>query len=106
MRKCSISISLQTLLFLPTPSFRQPSWSLLWLSFLCSDLGAHVDGYVALVATTVIVGETAVTGKKADAIQAAKVASDAIIRLLQPGKKNSELTPLIEKVWPRCLEGA
>ncbi len=63
-----------------------------------SDLGAHVDGYVALVATTVVIGETEVTGKKADAIQAAKVASDAIIRLLQPGKKNSELTPLIEKV--------
>ena len=70
----------------------------------CSDLGAHVDGYVALVATTVVVGEAEVTGKKADAIQAAKVASDAIIRLLQPGKKNSELTPLIEKVRcrPRC----
>ena len=63
-----------------------------------SDLGAHVDGYVALVATTVVIGETEVTGRKADAIQAAKVASEAIIRLLQPGKKNSELTPLIEKV--------
>jgi methionine aminopeptidase len=67
-----------------------------------SDLGAHVDGYVALVATTVVIGETEVTGKKADAIQAAKVASDAIIRLLQPGKKNSELTPLIEKVRRRA----
>jgi hypothetical protein len=63
-----------------------------------SDLGAHVDGYVALVATTVVIGEKEVTGRKADALQAAKVASEAIIRLLQPGKKNSELTPLIEKV--------
>ena len=45
-----------------------------------------------------MIGETEVTGRKADAIQAAKVASEAIIRLLQPGKKNSELTPLIEKV--------
>ena len=63
-----------------------------------SDLGAHVDGYVALVASTVVIGEPEVTGRKADAIQACKVASDAIIRLLQPGKKNSELTPLIEKV--------
>lgn len=57
-----------------------------------------MDGYVALLATTLVVGEKEVTGRKADAILAAKVASDAVIRLLQPGKKNSELTPLIEKV--------
>mmetsp|Transcript_55596 Transcript_55596/g.146685 ORF Transcript_55596/g.146685 Transcript_55596/m.146685 type:complete len:374 (-) Transcript_55596:327-1448(-) len=61
------------------------------------DLGAHVDGYVALAATTVVVGEGEITGRKADALQAAKVAADTIIRLLQPGKKNSELTGLIEK---------
>jgi methionine aminopeptidase len=39
-----------------------------------SDLGVHVDGYVALVATTVVVGN--VPGKAADAIMAAKTASD------------------------------
>jgi len=59
------------------------------------DLGVHVDGYVALVATTVVVGP--VTGRAADAILACKAASDVIIRMLQPGKKNSEITPLLEK---------
>ena len=58
---------------------------------------------MALVATTVVIGEKEVTGRKADALQAAKVASEAIIRLLQPGKKNSELTPLIEKVLHSAL---
>ena len=27
---------------------------------MCSDLGVHIDGYVALVATSVVVGETEV----------------------------------------------
>lgn len=45
----------------------------------------HVDGYVALVATTVVVGTGPVTGRAADAIAACKSASDIIIRMLQPG---------------------
>mmetsp|Transcript_29139 Transcript_29139/g.46908 ORF Transcript_29139/g.46908 Transcript_29139/m.46908 type:complete len:377 (+) Transcript_29139:61-1191(+) len=61
------------------------------------DLGVHVDGYVALVATTVVVGSGPVTGRAADAIMACKTAGDVIIRMLQPGKKNSEITPLLEK---------
>lgn len=50
-----------------------------------SDLGVHVDGYVALVATTVVVGSGPVTGRAADAIMACKTAGDVIIRMLQPG---------------------
>jgi len=61
------------------------------------DLGVHVDGYVALVATTVVVSNGPVTGRAADAIMACQKASDVIIRMLQPGKKNSEITPLLEK---------
>ena len=39
-----------------------------------SDLGVHIDGYIALVAHTVVVGATAqnpASGKAADAILAA-----------------------------------
>lgn len=50
-----------------------------------SDLGVHVDGYVALVATTVIVGGGDANPRAADAIMACKTASDVIIRMLQPG---------------------
>jgi curved DNA binding protein len=61
------------------------------------DLGVHVDGYVALVATTVVVGAAEVTGKAADAIMAAKTAADVIIRCIKHGKKNHEITPLVER---------
>ena len=47
-----------------------------------------------------------ITGRKAEAIQAARVASDAIIRMIQPGKKNSEITPIIEKVSRRHVPRA
>ena len=51
-----------------------------------SDLGVHVDGYVALVAKTVVVGGAKpVTGRAADAIMACKTASEVILRMLQPG---------------------
>lgn len=50
-----------------------------------SDLGVHVDGYVALVATTLVVGQSTVTGRAADAIIAAKTAADVIIRCLKQG---------------------
>jgi|LauGreDrversion2_3_1035106.scaffolds.fasta_scaffold187416_1 methionine aminopeptidase len=58
-----------------------------------SDLGVHVDGYVALVAKTVVVGGTKpVTGRAADAIMACKTASEVILRMLQPGI-NPKLNP-------------
>lgn len=36
-----------------------------------SDLGCHIDGYIATVAHTVVVGEAEVTGPKADVMTAA-----------------------------------
>lgn len=51
-----------------------------------SELGAHVDGYAANVGDTIVVGETEVTGRKADLITAARVAGEAALRLLKPGK--------------------
>jgi curved DNA binding protein len=59
------------------------------------DLGVHVDGYVALVATTIIVGGSAVNPRAADAIMAAKTAADVIIRCLKGDMKNNQITPLI-----------
>lgn len=59
--------------------------SILTRTGFCSDLGVHVDGYVALVATTIVVGQTEITGKAADAIMAAKTAADVIIRCLKDG---------------------
>jgi curved DNA binding protein len=66
------------------------------------DLGAHIDGFIAVAAHTVIVGaskDTKVTGRKADAILAAHYAMEAAIRMLKPGQyKNMDITDSIQKI--------
>ena len=65
------------------------------------DLGAHVDGYIAVVANTVVLmGDmnAPVTGVQADAMQAAVTAGEAAIRKLRPGVSNSEVAAVIAKV--------
>ena len=61
----------------------------------------HVDGFPAMVGHTLVVGATKekpVTGKAADVIQAAYVASEAALRLLRPGNKNFEVTDAVQKI--------
>lgn len=66
------------------------------------DLGAHVDGFIAVVAHTLVVGasnDAKVTGKKADVILAAHNALEAAIRMLKPGvHKNTDVTDMIQKI--------
>lgn len=53
----------------------------------CRDLGAHIDGFIAVVAHTIIVGaspDKKITGRKADVFLAAYHASQAALRLLKP----------------------
>jgi methionine aminopeptidase len=50
-----------------------------------SDLGAHVDGFIAAVAHTVVVGSSKIIGRQADALLAAHYASEAALRLMKPG---------------------
>lgn len=54
----------------------------------CSDLGCHIDGFIATQAQTVLVAasfDTPVTGKAADLLEAARTAFNAAIRLVKPG---------------------
>jgi methionine aminopeptidase len=65
-----------------------------------SDLGAQLDGFVGVCATTIVVGaskENPVTGPKADAIAAAYTAAQAALRLLTPGKHASDVGKVIDK---------
>jgi hypothetical protein len=55
----------------------------------CSDLGAHIDGFAAVVAHTLVLQEGPVTGKAADVIAAANTAAEVALRLVRPGKKVS-----------------
>jgi hypothetical protein len=56
-----------------------------------SDLGCHIDGWIATQATTIQVNPggvaTPITGRAADAVKAARTAFDVAIRLIKPGKK-------------------
>ncbi len=51
------------------------------------DMGAHIDGFIAVVAHTVVVGVDKVTGRQADALLAAHLASEAALRLVKPGNE-------------------
>lgn len=66
--------------------------------FLCSniqndhfqhrDLGVQIDGFMALVAHTLVVGATGpVSGRKADVIAAANAAAEVVARTLKAGAK-------------------
>jgi methionine aminopeptidase len=59
------------------------------------DLGAHFDGFMALVAHTIVVQadpNLPVTDKKADVILAAYKGVQAAFRLLKPGNINNQVT--------------
>ena len=51
------------------------------------DLGAHIDGFCAVVAHTIVLGKC--NGKKADAIAAAWSAAQSALRLMKPKNKVS-----------------
>ncbi|CAF1671083.1 unnamed protein product [Adineta ricciae] len=65
------------------------------------DLGCHIDGYVAVVAHTLIVGATRekkVTGRRADCILAAYYAAEAALRLVKPTENNTAVTEVIDRI--------
>lgn len=64
------------------------------------DLGVHVDGYVAVVAHTLLctAGTDPLTGRKADVVMAAWTAAEAAQRMLKDGASNNEITKVIAQV--------
>jgi curved DNA binding protein len=65
------------------------------------DLGAHIDGFIAVVAYTLVVGaskDNKVKGRKADVILAAYNAAQATLRLVKDGKGNYGVTEAVQKV--------
>jgi len=66
------------------------------------DLGAHIDGFIAVVAHTLVVGvnkdSSQLTGRKADAMLAAHLASEAALRLVKPGNETYEVTETVTKI--------
>ncbi|KAG8452432.1 hypothetical protein GDO86_004290 [Hymenochirus boettgeri] len=67
------------------------------------DLGVHVDGFIANVAHSFVVGaskEHPVTGRKADVLKAAHLCAEAALRLVKPGNQNTQVTEAWNKIAP------
>merc|ERR1712072_1184277 len=64
------------------------------------DMGAHIDGFIAVVAHTVVISDekTKITGRKADTILAAHLASEAALRLVKPGNETYIVTDTVQKI--------
>uniref|UniRef100_A0A182WA95 Peptidase M24 domain-containing protein n=1 Tax=Anopheles minimus TaxID=112268 RepID=A0A182WA95_9DIPT len=65
------------------------------------DLGAHIDGFIAVSAHTIVVGatpENKCKGRAADVVLAAYHASQAALRLLKDGTGNYAVTDAVQKI--------
>ncbi|KAF0763391.1 proliferation-associated protein 2G4 [Aphis craccivora] len=65
------------------------------------DLGVHLDGFISMIAHTVVVGanpDNKVTDKKANCFLAAHYASQAALRLMRPGNDTYQITDMVMKV--------
>ncbi|XP_077294363.1 proliferation-associated protein 2G4 [Arctopsyche grandis] len=71
------------------------------------DLGAHIDGFIAVVAHSIIVSKPVeneeaekkkVTGRQADVLKAAYLASEVALRLLKSGNETGAVTDAVNKV--------
>ncbi|XP_060527415.1 proliferation-associated protein 2G4 [Cylas formicarius] len=85
--------------FSPVPS--EPDYTLKSGDVAKIDLGAHIDGFIAVVAHTVVVGASpseVIKGRKADVILAAHYASQAALRLLKPENETYTITDAVQKV--------
>jgi len=84
-----------------SPLLSEPDSTLADGDLVKIDLGAHIDGFIAVVAHSFVIGASAenpVTGRKADAMMAAHLASEAALRLVKPGNDNIEVTETLNKV--------
>jgi len=65
------------------------------------DMGAHVDGYIAVVAHTLVLGaskDKPIEGKVADVMLAAHYAAEAASRLVKPTATSYQVTDAVQKI--------
>jgi len=63
------------------------------------DMGVHIDGFIAMVANTVMVSADGApaTGRKADVMMAVAVAAEAALATIKPECSNKDVTAVIER---------
>jgi len=84
-----------------SPLASEPDTTLAGGDLVKLDMGAHIDGFIAVVAHTLAVGasvDNPVTGRQADALMAAHLASEAALRLVKPGNQTYEVTEVVGKI--------
>lgn len=96
---CALSLNNTICHFSPIAS--DPEILLKFDDIVKIQIGAHIDGFSAQVAHTIVVGasvDAPVTGRKADTIMAAHYCVEAAMRTLVPGNTNWQVTEIIQKV--------
>ncbi|CAG7713870.1 unnamed protein product [Allacma fusca] len=84
-----------------SPLQTEPDYVLQENDVIKIDLGSHIDGFIAVVAHTLVVGaskDTKVTGRRADVVLAAHYASEAALRLVKPGNDSDKVTEAVGKI--------
>ena len=84
-----------------TPLQSEPDMTLADGDVVKIDFGVHIDGFIACVGHTLVVGATKdnkITGRKADVLSAAYYAAECAYRLVKAGNSNQQVTDVVEKV--------
>merc|ERR1712183_362363 len=84
-----------------SPLLSEPDVTLADGDLVKIDLGVHIDGFIACVGHSIVVGsskENKITGRKADVLLAAYYAAEIALRLVKAGNNNNQVTEVVEKV--------
>jgi len=82
-----------------SPLLTEPDYLLKEEDVCKIDMGAHIDGFIAVVAHTLVVEPKGkLTGRKADVILAAHYASEAALRLVRPASESDKVTETVQKI--------
>lgn len=84
-----------------SPSKNDPDYQLKAGDVVKIDLGAHIDGFIAVAAHTIVVGaklENKAKGRAADVVLAAYHASQVALRLMKDGTSNYAVTDAVQKI--------
>lgn len=84
-----------------SPSKNDPDYQLKAGDVVKIDLGAHIDGFIAVAAHTIVVGakpDNKAKGRAADVVLAAYHAGQAALRLLKDGTSNYAVTDAVQKI--------
>lgn len=84
-----------------SPSKNDPDYVLKAGDVVKVDLGAHIDGFIAVAAHTIVIGASAENkckGRASDVVLAAYHASQAALRHLKDGTNNYAVTEAVQKI--------